>query len=109
MSIRIEDPNIGHTETLLLQVLSPIIKDNERVRFLCDAGTGADVLQRMRTMLSRKRRDAEARGKKPRRFKLRASIHPETHNGKRFDCVVCWKAVEPFHYLREELEDILNG
>lgn len=108
MAVRIEEPNLWHTETLLSQVLAPIIKDNSRVAFLCDAGTGLAIVQRLRTMVSRKRNSMERKGKRPKRFKLKATIHPETHNGKRFDCVVMWRHVEEFHMLREELEDIIS-
>lgn len=108
MAIRIEEPNIDHTETLLSQVLNLVLQDEVRAGFLCDSGTGHDIVQRLRTMLSRKRALLMRKGKKPRRFKLRATIHPETHNGKRFDCVIMWKQVEDFHTMTEALEDILS-
>lgn len=109
MTVRIEEPNIYHTETLLGQVLAPLVRDDSRVMFLCDPSTGKDIVQRLRVMISRKRKELGARGKKARRFRLHSSIHPETHGGKRFDCVVMWKSVNDIHRMSEDLEDMLSN
>lgn len=107
--VRIDEPALDKTETLLEQILLPILKADARVRFLCDAGTGEAVAQRLRVMLSRRRKALEAQGKKVRRFRLHSTIHNETHVGKRFDCVVMWKSVNEIHLMTQELEDILSN
>lgn len=110
MAIRISEPS-QDTEELLGQILLPMQGDPEiRVAFLCEAGSGAAILQRIRVMISRKRAKLERRGKKPKKFRLRSTIHTETHEGIRMDCVVVWKHVTDNHIVSEELEGILaNG
>jgi hypothetical protein len=107
--VRLDEPNIGRTDILLEQILVPILKENARVRFLCDAGDGKAVAQRLRVMLSRKRRHIERLGKKLKRFRLHSSIHKETHGGKRFDCVIMWQSINDVHVMTQDLEDILTN
>lgn len=108
MTIRLSDPNIYHTETLLGQVLAPIITGDERVAFLVEPGQGIPVIQRLRVMMSRKRKNIERKGKRMRQFRLHATVHPETHEGKRFDCIVMWKSIHDTHLMTEALEDMLS-
>lgn len=109
MTVRIPEPALDNTEKLLEQILVPLIQHNERALFLCPAGDGVKILQRMRVMISRKRNKAIRNGKKPRRFLLRSTIHAETHDGKRYDACVCWQQVSESHELTEMLEDILTN
>lgn len=106
---RIEEPALNHTETLLEQILLPILQTDARVRFLCDRGDGEAVAQRVRVMLSRKRKHLEQQGKKVKRFRLHSSIHLETHMNKRWDCVIMWSSVNETHIMTQELEDLLSN
>jgi len=108
--VRIDAPALNHTETLLEQILLPILtQDGARVRFLCDSGEGEAVAQRVRVMLSRKRKMLEQQQRKVKRFRLHSSIHSETHEGKRFDCVIMWRSVNETHLMTETLEDLLSN
>lgn len=107
--VRIENPNLDHTEKLLEQILEPLIKQEARVRFLCPPSEGAAVAQRIRVMLSRKRKHLQARGKKPRYFRLHSQIYPHTELGARFDCVVLWKSVSDLHLMTQDLEDLISN
>lgn len=106
MAIRIAEPALDDTRQLLVQVLGHV-QAGSRVAFLVDAGKGRDVVARLRTMISRQRGRLVAHGRRPKRFTLHSSIHPETHQGKRHDCIVLWKTVGDSHMLTETLEDIL--
>lgn len=107
MAIRITNP-ADDTEKLLEQVLLPMTQDpSVRVAFLCESGMGEAVLQRLRVMISRKRAKLLNRGKAPKKFRLRSTVHTETYEGKRFDCVVCWKQITDVHVMSEQLEGIL--
>lgn len=106
---RIEAPLLDQTEKLLEQILIPILKNDARVRFLCDAGEGEAVAQRLRVMLSRKRKQLEQQQKKTKKFRLHSSIHKETHEGKRYDCVIMWRSVNETHIMTQELEDLLGN
>lgn len=108
MTHRIKEPALGNTELLLEQMLPHIVRDGERVAFLVDAGTGGKVIARIRVMIMRKRKSLEARGRKVKRFKLHTTVHPETHGGKRYDCIVAWKSINESHMMSEVLEDILK-
>jgi hypothetical protein len=106
--VRLNEPALDKTETLLEQILLPILKEEARVRFLCDAGDGENVCSRIRVMLSRKRQKLKAAGHKVRYFRLHSSIHPETYGGKRFDCIVMWRTVNESHIMTQELEDLMS-
>jgi len=107
--VRINEPALNHTETLLEQILLPILTEDARVRFLCEAGDGEAVAQRLRVMLSRKRKQLESQKRKVKRFRLHSSIHPETHMGKRWDCVIMWRSINETHMMTETLEDLLSN
>jgi hypothetical protein len=107
--LRIEEPALDKTERLLEQILLPILTQEARVRFLCDAGDGNNVAARVRVMLSRKRKQLQAKGKKLNHFRLHSSIHTETHGGKRFDCLIMWRTVNENHIMTQELEDLLSN
>lgn len=107
--VRIDAPKLDKTEGLLEQILIPILTEDARVRFLCDPSTGEAVAQRVRVMLSRKRKQLEQQGKKLKKFRLHSSIHTETHEGKRFDCVVMWRSINETHIMTQELEDLLSN
>lgn len=105
--VQIPEPALDKTERLLEQILLPILKQDARVRFLCPVGEGEAIAQRLRVMLSRKRRSLEQQKKKPRRFRLHSSIHTETHGGHRFDCLIMWQSTSDLHLMTQDLEDVL--
>lgn len=107
MAIRIENPTLDDTTKLLEQVLLVIIRDDSRALFLCPAGCGPVIMQRLRVMLSRQRKKVQARGKRTKHFRLRNTIHTETHNGIRHDACVVWREVSDVAWLKEELESML--
>jgi hypothetical protein len=109
VSVRIEQPALDKTERLLEQILLPILTQEARVRFLCDTGDGEAVAQRVRVMLSRKRKQLQSKGRKLRQFRLHSSIHTETHSGTHYDCVVMWRSVNETHLMTQELEDLLSN
>lgn len=106
--VLIPEPKLDKTEVLLEQILMPILKQDARVRFLCPASEGAAIAQRLRVMLSRKRRALEHKGRKPQRFRLHSSIHSETHEGRRYDCLIMWRSVSELHLMTQDLEDVLT-
>lgn len=109
MTTRIS-PNLDDTKKMLEEILPLIMVDGERIAFLVPAGRSAHVLARIRVMISRKRKAMEARNRRPRKFTLASSVHPETHDGKRFDCIILWIEVTAIHLMSEKLEDLLaNG
>jgi hypothetical protein len=107
--VQIPEPALDKTEKLLEQILLPILHSNARVRFLCPPSEGSAIAQRLRVMLSRKRRALESRGKRPQRFRLHSSIHTETHEGRRYDCLIMWRSVSELHLMTQDLEDVLTG
>lgn len=108
-SVRIPEPALDKTETLLEQILLPILVHDARVAFLCDEGDGGAVAQRLRVMLSRKRKALKRQNKKLKEFRLHSSIHRETYDGQRHDCVVMWRSVNETHIMTQELEDLLSN
>lgn len=105
MTVRLTDPPLDDTAKLLSEILLVVLKQDERVLFLCPAGEGPAILQRLRVMISRKRNAMRAQGRKAKEFRLRSTIHSETHNGKRFDACVCWVEVSITTQMRQILED----
>ena len=105
MTVRLNNPTLDDTATLLSEILLVVLKDGERALFLTPAGEGAAILQRLRVMISRKRNAMKAQGRKVKEFRLRSTIHPETHNGKRHDACVCWVEVSITTQMRQILED----
>lgn len=110
MAIRLT-PNLSDTEELLGQILTHVIPDPmARVSFLVPAGQGFNVCARIRTMISRKRKKISNEGKRPKRFQLNSSVHPETHEGMRMECVVIWQRINDSHGMLETVEEMLaNG
>lgn len=110
MTTRLVDPPLHKTENLLAEVLKVILKaEGNRVLFLCDAGRGPDVVQRIRVMISRNRRRLEEKGSRPRRFRLKSSIHSETHDGIRYDACVLWMQVTTQNQMLQDLEGMLSN
>lgn len=107
--VQIHKPALDKTEKLLEQILIPILKEDARVRFLCPPGEAEAIAQRLRVMLSRSRKRLEQRNKKPRRFRLHSSVHKETHEGKRYDCLIMWQSTSDLHFMTQDLEDVLVG
>lgn len=107
--VQIPEPALDKTEQLLEQILIPILRKDARVRFLCPSGEGGAIAQRLRVMLSRKRRALEQKNRKPQRFRLHSSIHTETHEGRRYDCLIMWRSVSELHLMTQDLEDVLTG
>jgi hypothetical protein len=108
-SVLIPEPKLDHTEKLLEQILVPILLKDARVRFLCPAGEAEAIAQRLRVMLSRSRAKLRSKGKKPRIFRLHSSVHRETHDGHRFDCLIMWQSTTDTHLMSQDLEDVLTG
>lgn len=108
MAIRIE-PKLDNTEELLAQILRVILKDEQRVAFLCPAGRAAALLARLRVMTSRKRKVMAAKGLKAKQFRTRASVHAETHNGIRHDCIVMWRETNDSTFMSEVFEDLMSN
>ena len=109
MAARIDNPALTDTHKLLEQILLIVVRDDSRALFLCDAGTGEAVLQRVRVMISRQRGKLARKGRRVKHFRLRSSIHPETHDGKRFDACVVWQEKNAVHMMSEDLEGILSN
>lgn len=108
MTVRLNDPPLHDTEKLLGLILAPILTQQKQVLFLCPAGQGVAVLQRLRVMISRNRKKLIRKGKKPKQFRLHSTIHPETHNGLRYDACVCWHTVSDSNMMTEILEDVMS-
>lgn len=109
MTTRIDKPVLENTNQLLFQVLKLVLAD-ERVAFLCPAGDGEAVIQRLRMQLSRQRQRMRAKGKPIQEFVLCASSHPETHgpNYTRHDCVVMWRVRSKVQQAELEMEQLLG-
>lgn len=104
----IENPPVEKTKELLSLILAGVFQHN-RVRFLCEAGTGRAVAQRNRVMLSRTRKALIRKGKPYKRFGLDSEIFPWTDKtGKRWDCVVISYTKSLSHEMDEMLEDIIS-
>ena len=100
-------PDLDSTRDILEKILPPLIRD-ERVAFVCPSGQAELILTRIRVMISRNRKSLRAKNRKPRKFRLLSSVHPETHGGIRMDCIVLSREVSFAHELEEQLEDLLS-
>jgi hypothetical protein len=105
MVIRVE-PDLSDTNEILKTILPPAL-NGERVSFLVGAGQSFHVLARIRTQISRKRTSMRNRGVKPKLFNLMSTVHRETHDGTRYDCIIVWIEVRESHVLGEALDDLL--
>lgn len=99
-------PNLANVEKLVAGILMPILA-GKRVAFLVPNGEGFNTCARIRTHISRTRKKLMARNIRPMRFTLMSTIHKETWDGKRYDCIVMWRHVTPTNEMTQELEDLL--
>jgi len=109
MAIRIDNPPLDDTNKLLGEILKVVLGDDSRVMFLVPYGQGENVVARLRVMISRKRNELQRKGKRVKQFRLRDTVHPETHGGKRMDAVVIWRDITTQHQMKEELERMLSN
>jgi hypothetical protein len=84
------------------------LNKGERINFLCDAGLGEPILQRMRVKLSRVRKEMIRKGRRVKHFKMHSSVHPHTEGGKRFDSVIVWNSQSETQRTLETLEDLIG-
>lgn len=103
----LEDTCKMNTDELLGTILTHV-RNDLRVCFLCPPGNGGTVMQRVRVALSRVRTDMKRKGRPIAHFTLRNTVHPETHDARRFDAVVVWREVNQRHTMLETLEDIVE-
>ncbi len=110
MAIWLDNPPLDSTQKLVYAVLEPILTTAKHIQFLAPAGEGDSIAQRMRVMISRKRKKLDAKGGKPKRFMLRSDIYNYTERGtgKRFDCVVMWVEMRGTDHMTQDLEDLLQ-
>lgn len=108
MTTRI-DPTLTDTEEILGEILKVILSGDERASILVPAGKSFHMCARIRTMISRRRAKLLREGKNPRRFKLNSTVHTETHDGKRMECIVFWQEQNDTHFLTQVAEDLLNN
>lgn len=107
MGIRFAPSNLSDTEKLLEEILPIVLKQSERAIFCVPAGHGNRFIARIRVMISRKR-EVLRRARKPvLHFRLNTTVHPETHEGKRYDAIVIWMQRDDSHMISETLEDLL--
>ena len=106
MTIRLAEPSLDNTNKLLAEVLTHVLQDHY-VLFLVDAGEGRNVVNRLRMQLSRQRKKLRDRGKKFKQFTLHSTIHPETHDGVRFDAIVMWKQQSLSQIAAQDIENLL--
>ena len=110
MARRLTPQDLDNTEVLLGEILSVVLPTDERISFLVPSGRAKDYIARIRVKMSRTRAKLARQKRKLRRFQLNSTVHPETYDGKRFDCIVMWKHVLDSHIVAEKLEDLLaNG
>lgn len=108
MAIRIDDLPIDDTRALMARIM-PLVKQGERVLFLCPKQEGENIVQRIRVMMSRVRKKLRNQNKKIQHFKVHHTVHPHTEDGHRFDAVVIWSTRSESHEHAEMLEDLLRS
>lgn len=106
MTTRIADPALTDTTRLLYQVLEVVLADG-RVLFLCGAGEAPALLNRLRMALSRQRQKMRSKGKRIQQFQLCSTVHPETHEGKRYDAIVLWRVTSKHQDAEIEMGRLL--
>lgn len=82
-------PDLADTQQTTEQILTHTMQ-GKRVRMLVPHGRSRQVVQRIRTKLTRVRAKLRLAGKVPQQFRLNQTTHPETHAGVRFDCIIFW-------------------
>lgn len=108
MTYMIEDARNLKTNDLLVQFLTHAQR-GERVQFLVPPSSGPQVVQRLRSALTRSRRRNERNGRKPAMFGVRAEFYPYTDAaGVRHECVVMWTEKTPYHRGQELLQDLVE-
>lgn len=98
--------DIANTKQVCTTIMNHVLA-GERIAFLVGPSQGLHVVARIRVMLSRTRKEAARQGKRLKKFTLRMTVHPETHAGIRYDCIVCWTEVNLTHSLLETAEGLL--
>lgn len=106
MTTRIADPALTDTTRLLAQILTVVMEDG-RVLFLCPAGESEAILNRVRMALSRQRQKMRNKGKRIQQFQLHSTVHPETHEGLRYDAIVLWRVTSKHQEAEMEMERLL--
>ena len=104
-TVRITDPPLESTKDLVKLVIA-LTSDGSRVRFLTPPGIGADVVQRIRVMISRGRNQMRRARKPMKYFKIHHTILKWTSkDGTRHDCVIIWQSRNLRHIVTELAED----
>jgi hypothetical protein len=85
-----------------------VLRD-QYVLFLVPAGEGRNYTNRLRMQLSRQRQKLREQGKRFKQFTLHSTLHPETHDGIRFDAIVMWKQQSLSQLAEQDIENILTG
>lgn len=98
-------PDLDNTTQIVEMVLTHALQ-GKRVRMLVPAGQARKICQRVRTLVTRVRDRVRAQGKSPQLFKLLSTIHPETHSGVRFDCIIWYVERNNRHKLQHLLESM---
>lgn len=107
MAVRFNDLPLDKTKLMMSKIV-PVMKTGERVLFLCDAGEGENVVQRIRVMMSRVRKKLKQKQKKMTYFRLHHSVVAWTENGRRHDAIFMWTSRSETHEHSEMLEDLLR-
>lgn len=107
MAIRIK-PELGDTYSILLSIIKHGL-EGQRVMFLVPASQGDNYIARIRTKLTRTRKEMIAKNRRQKRFKLRATKHQHTEGGIRYDALVFWLERGINHTIAEDLEDLLSN
>lgn len=107
MTKRFDDLPLDNTRVLMSRIV-PVMKQGERVMFLCASSAGEDMVARIRVMMSRARKKLRQKNKKLIHFKLHHSVCPWTEDGKRHDAVFMWTSRSMIHEHSEMLEDLLR-
>ncbi len=86
------------------------MNSGKRVTFLCESGTGRDVVQRVRMRLSRLRNSMDAKNLPKQHFRLRSNVFSYTNRrGKRMDCIVLEKIKTRDHEIFETMEGLFKN
>lgn len=107
MTTRIAEPLLDNTNRLLFQVLEVTLK-GDRVGFLCPPGESEAIIQRLRMALSRQRGKMRSKGKPIQEFQLYATVHHETHETLRKECIVLWVVRSKVQQAELEMDRLLG-
>ena len=96
--------DIQDTEALLGAILFNF-REGHRVNFLVPSGEASATMARVRTKLSRVRKNMKQKGKPHEYFLMQSHIFKWTElDGSRWDCIVLWKKKTPQHQMAERFE-----